>query len=64
MKSNFCYIAVFSHMVSGYSWVFGIITIPLSIAPKSETGGIYLLPGTYPIRVDYFQGPKMHIALQ
>jgi len=33
-------------------------------APKSKTGGIYLSPGTYPIRVDYFQGPKMQIALQ
>jgi hypothetical protein len=33
-------------------------------APKSKTGGIYLSPGTYPIRVDYFQGPKMKIALQ
>jgi len=33
-------------------------------APKSKTGEIYLSPGTYPIRVDYFQGPKMHIALQ
>jgi hypothetical protein len=33
-------------------------------APKSVTGGIYLSPGTYPIRVDYFQGPKMQIALQ
>jgi hypothetical protein len=33
-------------------------------APKSMTGGIYLSPGTYPIRVDYFQGPRMQIALQ
>ena len=33
-------------------------------APKSVTGGIYLSPGAYPIRVDYFQGPKMQIALQ
>jgi hypothetical protein len=33
-------------------------------APRSKTGGIYLSPGTYPIRVDYFQGPKMKIALQ
>ena len=33
-------------------------------APKSMTGEIYLSPGTYPIRVDYFQGPKMQIALQ
>jgi hypothetical protein len=33
-------------------------------APKSITGEIYLSPGTYPIRVDYFQGPKMQIALQ
>jgi hypothetical protein len=33
-------------------------------APKSKTGGIYLSPGTYPIRVDYFQGPKVQIALQ
>jgi hypothetical protein len=33
-------------------------------SPKSKTGEIYLSPGTYPIRVDYFQGPKMQIALQ
>jgi len=33
-------------------------------APKSKTGEIYLSPGTYPIRVDYFQGPRMQIALQ
>jgi hypothetical protein len=33
-------------------------------APASKTGEIYLSPGTYPIRVDYFQGPRMHIALQ
>jgi hypothetical protein len=30
----------------------------------SKTGEIYLSPGTYPIRVDYFQGPKKEIALQ
>jgi len=30
----------------------------------SKTGEIYLAPGTYPIRVDYFQGPKKEIALQ
>jgi hypothetical protein len=29
-----------------------------------KTFGIHLSPGTYPIRVDYFQGPKMQIALQ
>jgi hypothetical protein len=33
-------------------------------APKSKTGEIYLSPGTYPLRVDYFQGPRMQIALQ
>ncbi len=33
-------------------------------APASKTGQIYLSPGTYPIRVDYFQGPRMKIALQ
>jgi hypothetical protein len=33
-------------------------------SPKSVTGSIYLSPGTYPIRVDYFQGPRMQIALQ
>jgi hypothetical protein len=32
--------------------------------PRSRTGEIYLSPGTYPIRVDYFQGPRAHIALQ
>jgi hypothetical protein len=30
----------------------------------SKTGEIYLADGTYPIRVDYFQGPKKEIALQ
>ena len=30
----------------------------------SKTGEIYLAPGTYPIRLDYFQGPKKEIALQ
>jgi hypothetical protein len=30
----------------------------------SKTGEIYLAPGTHPIRVDYFQGPKKEIALQ
>ena len=30
----------------------------------SRAGEIYLAPGTYPIRVDYFQGPKKEIALQ
>jgi len=33
-------------------------------APASKTGEIYLSPGTYPVRVDYFQGPRMQIALQ
>jgi hypothetical protein len=33
-------------------------------APKEKRGEIYLSPGTYPVRVDYFQGPKMQIALQ
>jgi hypothetical protein len=33
-------------------------------APASKTGEIYLSPGIYPIRVDYFQGPRMQIALQ
>jgi hypothetical protein len=33
-------------------------------SPKSREGEIYLSPGIYPIRVDYFQGPKMQIALQ
>ena len=33
-------------------------------APRSVSGEIYLSPGTYPIRVDYFQGPRMQIALQ
>jgi hypothetical protein len=32
--------------------------------PRSKSGEIYLSPGTYPIRVDYFQGPKYKIALQ
>jgi len=31
---------------------------------KSETGEVYLSAGTYPIRMDYFQGPKKQIALQ
>jgi hypothetical protein len=33
-------------------------------SPKSVEGQIYLSKGTYPIRVDYFQGPKTQIALQ
>jgi len=33
-------------------------------SPRSKSGEIYLSPGTYPIRVDYFQGPRMRIALQ
>lgn len=32
--------------------------------PRSESGEIYLSPGTYPIRVDYFQGPRDKLALQ
>jgi hypothetical protein len=32
--------------------------------PRSESGEIYLSPGTYPIRVDYFQGPRAKLALQ
>jgi|GEM_PF-2298685 len=33
-------------------------------APRSKTGEIFLSPGTYPIRIDYFQGPRQQIALQ
>jgi hypothetical protein len=33
-------------------------------SPRSKSGEIYLSPGTYPIRVDYFQGPRYRIALQ
>jgi hypothetical protein len=32
--------------------------------PRFKSGEIYLSPGTYPIRLDYFQGPKVQIALQ
>ncbi len=37
LKSDFCYIAVFSHVVSGYSWALGIITIFLR-----DTRSVYL----------------------
>jgi hypothetical protein len=33
-------------------------------SPKSKDGEIYLSKGTYPLRLDYFQGPKTKIALQ
>jgi hypothetical protein len=32
--------------------------------PKAVNGKITLSPGTYPIRIDYFQGPRDKIALQ
>ncbi len=30
LKSDFCYLAVFSHVMSGYSWALGIITNPIN----------------------------------
>jgi len=33
-------------------------------AVVSKTGGVFLSKGSHQIRVDYFQGPRYHIALQ